>query len=125
MKEKAIYMDTSKMRIVGQAEVDFQKRKLKLLMKPLAIEAKLFSLTTPILVQGSFDVFGVWGVVLGIVSCAVSFITSPVHAPLRRIFTEKQPPDGLRACEEAWSRTGAESWTTGRLPAGGGESGKQ
>jgi uncharacterized protein involved in outer membrane biogenesis len=116
MRERAIYMDTSKMRIVGQADLDFRKRTLKLLMKPKAKKAKLFSLTTPILVQGSFDDFGVRGVVLGLVSSAVSFVTSPIHAPLRRVFTEKQPPDGLQACEEAWKRTGDESWTTGRIP---------
>jgi len=38
---------------------------------------------------------------------AISFVTSPVHVPLRRIFKKGEPADGSLACAEAWrSRVG-------------------
>ena len=33
---------------------------------------------------------------------AISFVTSPVHVPLRRIFKKREPKDGSAACAEAW-----------------------
>jgi hypothetical protein len=31
----------------------------------------------------------------------ISFITSPVHVPIRRIFVDEIPEDGQEACREA------------------------
>ncbi|MEA3275638.1 MAG: hypothetical protein U9Q81_10200 [Pseudomonadota bacterium] len=33
---------------------------------------------------------------------AVSFVTSPLHVPLRRIFVKGEPADGKEACAEVW-----------------------
>ena len=35
----------------------------------------------------------------------ISFITSPLHVPVRRVFREKVPADGREACELAWDQT--------------------
>lgn len=34
---------------------------------------------------------------------AISFVTSPFHVPLRRIFRHGEPEDGVGACAQAWS----------------------
>jgi hypothetical protein len=36
----------------------------------------------------------------------VSFITSPIHGPFRKIFAEKIPEDGVEACRLAWTLSG-------------------
>jgi len=36
----------------------------------------------------------------------ISFVTSPIHVPIQRLFTKEAPADGLEACEAAWTKTG-------------------
>ena len=57
------------------------------------------------------DDFGLKIGVLRMVGQVVSFITSPVHVPVRRVFTEDSPEDGVEACIYAWTVTDAETST--------------
>ena len=105
MEEKAIYMDTSKMRVAGKATIDFKKRNFKVIMAPKAKQPQFFSLAVPIKVDGTFDDFN-FGIGLARLTSAVfSFITSPVHVPIRRVFTDDIPEDGKEACLKAWTLT--------------------
>ena len=105
MAEKAIYMDTSNMRIGGKADIDFKNRTLKILMAPKAKKPEFFSLAVPISIEGAFDDFGM-GIGLSRITGAVfSFITSPLHVPIRRVFTAEVPRDGVEACKAAWALT--------------------
>ena len=104
MKEKAIYMDTTKMRIAGKAQINFKTRKLDIVMAPKAKKPEFFSLAVPIKVHGTFDDFGL-GIGAGRLAGSVfSFITSPIHVPLRRIFAKKVPEDGRDACLAIWTQ---------------------
>ncbi len=53
----------------------------------------------------------------------VSFVTSPFHVPVRRIFTKEAPADGVEACKAAWTKTGKEkqSAKSDQSPEGGGD----
>ncbi len=105
MEEKAIYMDTSKMRVAGKAEIDFKSRDLNIILIPKAKKPEFFSLAVPVKVQGKFDDFGL-GIGLGrLTEAIVSFITSPVHVPIRKIFAGEIPEDGQEACRQAWALT--------------------
>ena len=108
MKEKAIYMDTSNMHIAGKADIDFKTRKLDIIMVPKSKTPEFFSLAVPIKIHGEFDDFGL-GIGLGrLTGAIVSFITSPVHVPIRKIFADAIPEDGQEACRQAWVLTGEE-----------------
>jgi hypothetical protein len=48
------------------------------------------------------DDFGVGAAPGGIFGTSVRFITSPIHVPLRRAFSEREPKDGIEACRLAW-----------------------
>ena len=59
----------------------------------------------PIQVKGSFEDFGLKISVLRTGGQVISFITSPLHVPIRRIFTKDEPSDGVEACKLAWTKT--------------------
>jgi len=106
MEEKAIYMDTSNMRVAGKAEINFKNRELDIMMVPKAKNPEFFSLAVPIKIKGKFDDFGLGIGIIRLTSALFSFITSPVHVPIRKIFVDKIPEDGQEACRQAWIITG-------------------
>ena len=88
MEEEAIYLDTSNMRIAGKMGIDFKSRELEIKLAPKAKYPEFFSVAIPIQVKGSFDDFGLEIGVVRMAGQVVSFLTSPIHVPVRRIFTE-------------------------------------
>lgn len=105
MSEKAIYLDTTKMRIAGKADINFVEEEIDIKMAPKAKNPEFFSVAIPIKLKGSFADFGVKIGVFRMAGQVVSFVTSPFHVPIRRVFTEKEPADGVEACKIAWTRT--------------------
>jgi uncharacterized protein involved in outer membrane biogenesis len=103
MAEKAIYMDTSNMHVTGKADINFINRELEIRLAPKAKKPEFFSLAVPIKVQGKFDDFGLGIGAARMAGTVVSFLTSPVHVPFRKIFAEKIPEDGVEACKQAWT----------------------
>lgn len=105
MQEKAIYMDTSNMHISGKADIDFNTREFEILMVPKAKKPEFFSLAVPIKVHGAFNDFSFGIGITKLTRAVVSFITSPIHVPIRTVFADKIPEDGQEACRQAWLLT--------------------
>ena len=108
MQERVIFMDTTRMSVAGKINVDFNTREIDILAAPKAKKAEFFSLATPVKVQGSFEDFGLGVNPLSLTRSVVSFVTSPIHVPIRRVFKKKIPADGKAACELAWEKTADE-----------------
>jgi len=108
MKEKTIYMDTTKMRIVGKAQIDFKTRKIDVVLSPKAKRPEFFSLAVPVRVHGTIDDFNLGVNKMQLIGSVVSFITSPIHVPFRRLFSKQAPANGRKACLEAWKKTKAD-----------------
>ena len=108
MQERTIFMDTTNMSIEGHANIDFKKQELKVFAKPKAKRPEFFSLATPVKVSGKFDDFGIGINVVYLTGTVASFVTSPFHVPLRRIFAQKRPEDGKEACLQAWEKRNME-----------------
>ena len=104
MRERSIFLDTTNMSIEGEATINFKNRTLAVKAAPKAKKPEFFSLATPVMVNGSFDDLGVKINMIRMAGTVTSFITSPVHVPLRRIFSRAIPADGKEACREAWDR---------------------
>jgi len=122
MQERVIFMDTTRMSVAGKVDVDFNSREISILAAPKAKKAEFFSLATPVKVQGSFDDFGLGVNPLSLTRSVISFVTSPVHVPIRRVFRKKVPADGKAACELAWEKTAdgimreqSEAWRPGTV----------
>ena len=103
MQDRVVFADTTKMRVEGSADVDFRQRTLDVRAKPKAKKPEFFSLAVPVGLKGEFDDFGIKINPVVLTGKAISFVTSPLHVPLRRIFKKGEPADGAQACVEAWS----------------------
>lgn len=103
MRDRVVFADTSKMRVEGTAEIDFKQRTLQVKAKPKAKRPEFFSLAVPVGLSGEFEDFDITVNPVVVGGQAVSFVTSPVHVPLRRIFKKGEPEDGKQACALAWS----------------------
>jgi uncharacterized protein involved in outer membrane biogenesis len=92
-------IDTTKIRICGKGQADFHTREFAFSIAPRAKRPEFFSLATPFKMNGSFDNFNVGLDLGGLVGTSISFITSPVHVPLRRLGnTGDIPADGNDIC---------------------------
>jgi len=108
MQERTIFMDTTQMSIEGEANINFKTEELKLKVKPKAKRPEFFSLATPVKVKGSFEDFRIGINKIRLTTTVASFITSPVHVPLRRLFAGERPEDGAEACRAAWDNRNIE-----------------
>jgi hypothetical protein len=108
LEERVIFMDTTRMSVAGKLAVDFNTQQIDLVAAPRAKRPEFFSMATPVKVQGSFEDFGLGVNPLRLTGSVISFVTSPLHVPIRRVFREKVPADGREACELAWDRTADE-----------------
>jgi len=117
MQDKIVYMDTTNMIVAGEAKINFQKETIDMMMAPKAKKAEFFSLATPIKINGTFKDFGMELSMVDLVGTVISFVTSPVIVPVKRLFVEELPSDGKDACVRAWryvkEKKSAEKTSTG------------
>jgi uncharacterized protein involved in outer membrane biogenesis len=104
MEERSIFIDTTNMSIAGEATIDFKAKTIAMRAAPKAKRPEFFSLATPVKVNGSFEDIGIKINAIRMAGTVTSFVTSPVHVPIRRIFTRKRPENGKEACREAWDK---------------------
>ena len=93
------FIDTSKIRICGKGQVDFSTNQIDMTISPTPKKPEFFNLATPLRVRGSFSDIRLGVKKGGTIGTAVTFITSPIHVPIRRVVTKKIPKDGRDACK--------------------------
>jgi uncharacterized protein involved in outer membrane biogenesis len=98
LKPEVFVIDTSKIRICGEGQVNFKDKHIDMKVAPTPKKPEFFSLATPLEVTGEFSDFGVGVQTGGIVGTAVRFLTSPIHVPLRRLVGKGLPADGEDVC---------------------------
>jgi len=98
LTHRAIVLDTSKMRVTGIGNANFDEETLSLRMRPQAKTAQFFSLATPIQVSGTFENFSI-GVSPGDAFETVARLaTSIIWVPLQKLSGKKLPADGADVC---------------------------
>jgi uncharacterized protein involved in outer membrane biogenesis len=100
MTARQIAIDTSRIRICGEGNIDFNERTFDLEVFPTAKKPEFFSLAAPLVVKGSFQDFdvGAKGGVVAVGTTAVRFAVSPVTTPFKRLVREDLPADGADIC---------------------------
>lgn len=104
LSEELLVIDTSKIWMNGNIRVNFPMEEVSLTLFPKAKKAKIFGLQAPIRIKGTFDELRLSIRAIDILSSYVSFITSPLHAPFRRMFGKNVPEDASHLCEELLDR---------------------
>lgn len=102
--EKLLLLDTSKIWMNGNLNVNFQSEEVNLSLFPKAKKARLFGLQAPIRIKGNFSELGLSIKAYDILASYVKFITSPLHAPLKRIFGKNIPENASELCEQFLDR---------------------
>ena len=104
MKEKLFAIDTTKLWISGNFNVDFKNEHVELLLFPRSKTARFFALQTPIRAAGKFSDINMIINPVDITGSYLLFITSPLHVPTRWVFGGKPPEDGSAVCEQFFDR---------------------
>ena len=104
MKEDLFLMDTTKVWMNGNINVNFIEENLHLSLYPRSKTARMFAVQAPIRVEGSFDNIKLISNPVDITVAYLSFITSPLHVPARRVFGDKIPEDASEQCEQFFDR---------------------
>ena len=104
MKEDFFAIDTTKLWIQGNLNVDFSQKTIQLSLFPRSKTARLFSLQSPIRASGKFSDISLNVNVLDLGVTYISFITSPLHVPTRWVFGGRPPKDGSAVCEQFFDR---------------------
>jgi len=98
LSDKAILIDTSRMRVSGKGGVDFAAEKIQLYVKPRAKSAQFLSFAIPVEVSGSFDDFSVGVRAEDVVDTVGLLATSVIWVPLQMLFGKNMPADGGDVC---------------------------
>jgi hypothetical protein len=104
MKEDFFAIDTTRVWMTGNINVDFKQEYVKLSLFPRSKTARLFAVQAPIRAEGDFNDIDLVTNPVDITAAYVSFVTSPLHVPARRIFQDKVPENASEACEKFFDR---------------------
>ncbi|MGE4556810.1 MAG: AsmA family protein [Desulfovibrionaceae bacterium] len=98
MTTRLVAVDTTKMRVLVDGEMDFRKRRFRVRATPRSKRPEFFSLGTPVGASGEFTNFGLDVAAWDVVWTVVKFTASPVAVPMERIFSKNMPADGHDLC---------------------------
>jgi uncharacterized protein involved in outer membrane biogenesis len=99
LSHKRILVDTTRMRVVGRGNADFNTEQLQFRMRPRSKTPQFLSFAIPVQVSGSFDDFSV-GVKAGdVLEVAGDMVTSVIWVPLQSVFGKTKPEDGSDVCK--------------------------
>lgn len=101
MRQHALLVDTTNLTVHGKAELDFHEEHIELALAPTPKRPEFFSVATPIRVEGSFEDFGIGVAPADVLETLISFVTSVIHVPIRRIFSPPADPEELDTCMAA------------------------
>ena len=91
-------IDTSRIRICGSGQADFKQGNFEFFVVPAPKNPQFFSLATPFQVSGEFTDFDMGIQPGGMIGTTLSWITSPLHVPLRKLVGDELPADGGDVC---------------------------
>lgn len=97
--QRQLVIDTSRMRVNGNAQVNFNDERVRVRFQPQAKTAQFLSLATPIEVNGSFDQFKVGPNPGDIVQTIARLATSIIWVPIQKLMGTKLPADGADVCQ--------------------------
>jgi len=104
MTEDFFGIDTTKVWMHGNINVNFAEEYVRLSLYPRSKQARLFAWQAPIRAEGNFTDIGLTTNPVDLTVAYYSFITSPLHVPARWVFGDEVPGDASAICEQLYDR---------------------
>ncbi len=101
LSQDAVFMDTSRMRVSGAAQVNFGTERLQLLLVPKPKRPQFFSLATPVQVSGSLTDPQIGVAPGGVAETLARQVFSIVLVPIQKLTERDIPRDGADVCANA------------------------
>ena len=109
LSHDAILMDTSRMRVSGVGQADFEREALHLYLAPKPKSPQFFSLATPVQVTGTFTEYKIGVAPGGVADTLARQLFSIVAVPLQKLTQPEIPRDGADVCVNAMREIRARS----------------
>jgi hypothetical protein len=107
MKSRALFLDTTRLRIMGNLDVDLAARSLDGGLRPYPKNPRLFSVTTPVNISGTFDAPKVSPSTSALPELIIRY-SNPYTIFLGSLMdTESAKADGSDDCRAAYARSEA------------------
>jgi len=100
LSQDEILMDTSRMRVSGEAKVDFTSEALAFRLVPRAKTPQFFSLATPVGVSGTITNFKIGVAGSDVMETVGRFLTSIFVVPVQKLTQSSLPRDGADVCAD-------------------------
>ena len=100
--DKAILLDTSRIRVTGTGQANFKKETFAFRMRPQSKSAQFLSLSTPLAVRGTFDNFDIVVSPGDAFETVARLATSIIWVPMQKLAGKKLPADGADVCAAPW-----------------------
>jgi uncharacterized protein involved in outer membrane biogenesis len=108
MRPKSLFMDATRSQAQGGGKIDFTTETLQLRLTPISKRPKLFSVATPVVVEGSFSDFGVNLRPGDLLGTAIRFVYTGIVVPLQYMIRGVRPAMDVAECEKAMGIAGRE-----------------
>ena|GEM_PF-2751755 len=101
MKPNLLFMDTTRTQVKGKGKINFRTERIKLRLTPRSKRPKFFSLSTPVVVEGSFADFGVGLRPDDLLGTAIRMMATVVLVPGQYITQGVRPGVDTKKCQQA------------------------
>lgn len=101
LQARRMLIDTTRVRVLGKGEVDFNDASLALRFDPWPKRAAFFSLATPIEVGGGFDDYTIGPRAGDVFMTGLRLLGSVVWVPVMKLAGARSPDDGADVCGES------------------------
>jgi uncharacterized protein involved in outer membrane biogenesis len=100
-------LDSTTTIIRGRGKIDLAREELELLVAPQAKREKFLSMSTPVMVTGSFDDFQIGVEPAGMFGTVMKWWMNLIYVPFKWLTGERYPADGTATCFKAmeWELT--------------------
>jgi uncharacterized protein involved in outer membrane biogenesis len=101
MKPNLLFMDTTRTQVKGKGTINFRTERIKLRLMPRSKRPKFFSLSTPVVVEGSFADFGIGLRPHDVLGTVVRMMATVVLVPGQYITQGVRPGVDTKKCQQA------------------------
>lgn len=98
LNQENLLIDTSRIQIKGDLEVDFSRRWIEAYLRPIPKRPQFFSLATPIKISGNLSDVKTGVAAGGFIGTVIRLVTSYIVVPIQWIILNKLPEDGTPDC---------------------------